>query len=153
MQKQIKRVKKVRNYLLEQVKDLTIDQLNEIPEGLGNNIAWNMGHIIAAQQGICYTRAGLKPAVDEKFITLYKPGTRPGSFIDADEIASIKAAFVSALDQLEKDYENNLFTNYNAWTTRYGVAINDIDDAIEFLLFHEGYHSGCVAMLKNVISK
>jgi hypothetical protein len=91
--------------------------------------------------------------VDEKFITLYKPGTRPGSFIDTDEIASIKAAFVSALDQLEKDYENNLFTNYNAWTTRYGVAINDIDDAIEFLLFHEGYHSGCVAMLKNVISK
>ncbi|MDB5155092.1 MAG: DinB family protein [Mucilaginibacter sp.] len=63
MTKQIEIIRTLREYLLSNVKDLTTGQLNKIPEGFGNNIIWNLAHIISAQQSICYIRAGLDAIV------------------------------------------------------------------------------------------
>ena len=43
----------------ELVDRLSIEELNEIPEGFNNNIAWNFGHVIISQQMLCYVRAGI----------------------------------------------------------------------------------------------
>ena len=59
MTKQIEIVRSLREYLLSTVNELSTEQLNQIPDGSGNNIIWNLAHLIAAQQGICYIRAGL----------------------------------------------------------------------------------------------
>ena len=77
MKDEIEIIRKIRKYLLESVKDLSIDQLNTTPAGFNNNIAWNLGHMIAAQQGICYVRAGLQPPAGEGFFNTYKPGSKP----------------------------------------------------------------------------
>jgi len=50
MKKEIERLKKTRIFLLDLIKDLTTEQLNEIPKGFNNNIIWNLGHLIASQQ-------------------------------------------------------------------------------------------------------
>lgn len=59
MNKQIEIIRKTRVKLLEMLSDLSTDQLNKIPAGFNNNIIWNLAHLVAAQQGICYLRAGL----------------------------------------------------------------------------------------------
>lgn len=153
MKTQIDNIKKIRIFLLELVKDLSIDQVNETPSGFNNNIAWNLAHLIAAQQGLCYLRAGIKPVVDEKLITEYKSGTKPGEPINENELSSIKEQMLSSIDQLKIDYENNSFENYTSWTTRYGVELASIDDAIRFLLFHEGLHQGYIMAMKRVVKK
>ena len=150
MNKQIDNIKKVRLFLLENLKDLSVEQMNKIPSGFNNNIAWNLGHLIAAQQGLCYLRANAKPVVDEKY-TAFKSGTKPERDLNDHELAAIKDTMLSSLDQLQADYKNNVFTNYNPWVTRYGVELANIDDAIRFLGFHEGLHSGHIMALKRVV--
>lgn len=144
-------IRKTRIFLLEQVQDLSIDQVNKIPDAFNNNIVWNLAHLISAHQSLCYLRANVKPAVDEKYITEYKPGTKPEQFIDEKELSIIKILLLSSIDVFESDYQNKIFENYNRWTTRYNVELTNIDDAIRFLAWHEGFHAGYIMALKRLV--
>jgi DinB superfamily len=151
MNSKIEQVKNIRKFLLSIINDLNADQLNEVPAGFNNNIIWNVAHLVAAQQGICYIRSGIKLTVEEKYFQEYKPGTKPERSIDGNEIETIKQLLTTTLDQFELDYKNNLFVNYNVFTTRYGVELKNIDEAIDFLPFHEGFHSGYIIALKRLV--
>lgn len=154
MNKHIDRINTIRHSVLDLVKDLSVEQLNEIPAGFNNNIIWHLGHLTASQQGICYVRAGLKPFVGESHMVLYRPGTKPERFIADEEVAIIKDLLVSTLERFDADLSaTNLFSNYTAWTSRYGVEIGSIQDALEFLLFHEGLHAGHIAAMKKLVKK
>jgi hypothetical protein len=133
------------------VSELTTDQLNEIPSGFNNNIIWNLAHLVAAQQGVCYVRNGLPLIVDEKIFLNYKPDTKPQGYVSDGEVQEIKNLLLSTIDQLEKDYNADRFRDFKSWTNRYGVAHNTIEDSINFLLFHDGLHFGYVMALKHVI--
>ena len=151
MTKQIEIIRKTRSFVLKNLEDLTTEQYNKIPEGFNNNIIWNLGHMIAAQQGVCYIRAGLAPRVGEDIISSFKSSTKPERAFSEDEIENIQALFFSTLDQLEEDYNSNIFGGYTAWATRYGIELATIDDALNFLPFHEGLHSGCIGALKRLV--
>ena len=151
MTKQIEIIRKTRSFLLDHLKDLTTEQLNKIPEGFNNNIIWNLGHLVAAQQGVCYIRAGLAPRLDEGFINAFNSGPNQGEPLSEAEIETIKSLLFTTLDQLEDDYSSGVFGSYTAWTVRYGVEFTNIDDAITFLPFHEGLHSGFVTALKKLV--
>lgn len=153
MKQQIEVIKQARSFILNVVKDLSTEQLNYIPEGFNNNIIWNLGHLIAAQQGVCYLRTGLPATVSMDFFHAYKPGSKPERALSETEIEEIKEMAFTTLDQLLHDYENGLWTSYSAWTTRYGVELKTIEEAIQFLLFHEGLHSGYITALKNVLAQ
>jgi hypothetical protein len=151
MNDQIEIIRKTRSFLLDYIKELNIEQLNKIPVGFNNNIAWNLGHLVAAQQGVCYLRASLKTWVDEDFFNTYKPGSKPTEYINESQTEKIKELFFSSLDILKSDYEKGLWTNYPVWSTRYGVELKTIEDAIQFLNFHEGLHLGYIMALKRAI--
>jgi len=151
MDKQFEIIKNTRKYLLQFISDLTIDQLNEIPGGFNNNIIWNLAHLIAAQQGVCYMRGGLDIRIDQKIFLAYKPDTKPEGFVNEDEVAAIKELFISTIDELEAAYKKNHFVNYNSWTNRYGVTINNIEESINFLVYHEGLHLGYIMPLKRLV--
>ena len=152
MTKQIEIIRKTRAFLLKQLEELTTEQYNKIPEGFNNNIIWNLGHLIAAQQGVCYIRAGLPPRVGEDFINSYKSSSKPEGNVDAVGIEQIKTLLFSTLDRLEEDYNKGIFGGYIAWTTRYEGELASIDDALNFLPFHEGLHSGCTTALKRLVA-
>lgn len=137
--------------MLEGIKDLTNEQLNKVPEGFNNNIAWNLGHMVAAQQGICYKRAGLTPNISEEFYEQFRSGSKPEKPLSDSEIATIKELMASNIDQLQADYDQQIFGGYTAWTTRYAVEMASIDDAIKFLPFHEGLHLGVISTLKKLV--
>ena len=147
----IEKIKIIRNSLLGMINDLSIEELNEIPAGFNNNIIWNLAHLTAAQQGMCYVRAGVPTSVSEEFIAPFRSGTKPEKFVDEDQAKTLKDILLSSLDQFETDRHNNLFDKYSAWKTRMGVEINNIDDALEFMLFHEGLHLGCIQSIKKII--
>lgn len=153
MLKYIEIIRKPRIMMLNMVKDLSTEQLNHIPQGFNNNVIWNLAHIISGQQGICYTRADLPIIVDDKYYTPFRPDTKPAGFIDDGEIAVIKDLFLSTIDKLEADLEKGIFTSYPTWTTRYGLDLSSIEEAIAFLPFHEGLHCGYMMALKRVINR
>ena len=137
--------------MLAGLNDLSIQDLNKIPEGFNNNIIWNLGHLIASQQGLCYIRAGLPSVPGENFILNYKTGTKPEKMVDSNDVGLIKNLLLTTVDQLESDYDTNIFTGYQSWSTRYGVVLASIDDALNFLPFHEGLHLGTINSLKRLV--
>ncbi|MFZ6023263.1 MAG: DinB family protein [Bacteroidota bacterium] len=155
MDNRIEKIKKFRKFLLDQISELSAEQLNKIPQGFNNNIIWNLAHLICAQQGICYLRGGQQIVVPDKFIAPFFTNTKPERIIDSNEIQEIKSLFLTTIDQLQLDYDKTIFRNYTPSPNIlkvYGIEIQGIDDALEFLLNHEGYHCGCVLALKRLVS-
>ena len=153
MLRAIEILQKPRLYVLNILENYTVEQLNEVPAGFNNNIIWNLGHMVAAQQGICYVRTGVPILVEQDFFDAYKPGTKPEQFVDADGIKHIKGLMLSTLEQLELDYTNQIFKEYTPVVTRYGVELGNIDNAINFLPFHDGLHIGYIMSIRKVLTK
>jgi len=154
MQKQIELIKITRSRFTQLVEGLSIEQLNEIPVGMSNNIAWNFGHIVAAQQALCNSLFGVTLNVSPELIANYKKGTKPEGFISQDVVDQFKAYLVSNINDLEKGLEENAFTNYQTYTTSFGNTLNNIEDAIRFVATHDALHLGySMAIRKNLSIK
>jgi hypothetical protein len=151
MTKAIEIIAAPRTKIAEILTQLSLEQLNTVPAGFNNNIIWNAGHMIAAQQGICYKRAGLNILIDEAFFETFKPGTKPERFFDAAEVDNIVSLLSSTLTQLEADLQTGMFTSYPTWTTRYGAELTSISDAVSFLPFHEGLHIGTILAMRRLV--
>ncbi|MFD0765601.1 DinB family protein [Mucilaginibacter lutimaris] len=149
--KQLDIIRQPRLKIIETLNAFSLDQLNKIPSGFNNNIIWNLGHMIAAQQGVCYKRAGLNTWIDDDFFDAYKPDSKPAGPVSQDEYDNIKTLLTTSIDQLEHDYKNGIFENYPTWTTRYGVQMSNIDEAIAFLPFHEGLHIGYIMAMRKLV--
>lgn len=151
MQQHINNLKKTRQFLLHLVDGLINEQLNKIPTGYNNNIIWHLGHLVVTHYSICYRPTGNKVPLEENFYGIYKPGGKPLPNIEATEIASIKEMLLSKIDGFEKDVNEGYFNNYNTWTTPYGIEIKNINDAMQFVNFHEGLHTGYVMAMKKLV--
>ena len=149
----IDNIRKTRSFVLDIIKELSLEKLNKIPHGFNNNIIWNVGHLVAGQQTICYIRAGHPIAIPEEFFNTYKPGTRPERFVQSDEEDEIKKMLFSSLDILEKDVQNNRFEPYTSWVTRTGVDVRNINEAVIYLHHHEGVHTGIISSMKRLVQK
>jgi hypothetical protein len=153
MNHHIENIRKTRESIISHVKELSLEKLNLIPHGFNNNILWNLGHLVAAQQNICYLRGGLQPSLSQTDFAVFMPGTKPDRFFESDEEDSVKALLLTSLDTLQRDYQNKVFANMTPYTTRYGIPVNNIDDAIAFMQFHEGLHSGVIMSIRKLVMK
>jgi hypothetical protein len=141
-----------RNNIVKMLEDLSLGQINHIPEGYNNNLAWQLGHVTASLQSYCYGNAGLQPLVEQSFIDQYKGGTKPESNVTEEEVITLKNLAISTLDQFEKDLADNKFANFTAKVLGNGIAINSIEDAVEMMVFHEALHCGESKILKRIIA-
>ena len=89
--------------------------------------------------------------VEEMFFSEFKPGTKPERYIDGNETENIKRLLIDTLDRFMIDYKNKLFQKFTTLKTRYGVELKSIDEAIDFIPYHEGLHSGYVMALKKLV--
>lgn len=151
MDKQFDILKANRLLILKLIDTLTLEQLNKIPNGFNNNIAWNLAHLMVTQQLLCYKFSELPMNVSNEWVENYRKGTAPKRDISQQEFEQIKTQFLALTETIEKDYQNNLFKNYKSYTTSVNVTLNSINDAIEFNNFHEGIHLGCILALIKLV--
>ena len=151
MKKQFEILKANRILILKTIEDLSLTQLNKVPEGFNNSIAWNIGHLVVVQQLLCYKLSGLEMKISNEMLEKYKKGSVPNSEITQQELDALKTSFLSQVDTLKKDYSNKVFTTYNSYLTSPNVSLDSIDDAIQFNNFHEGIHLGSILALKKLV--
>lgn len=144
-------IRNLRQALLNSTQDLSLEQINRIPQGFRNSIAWNMGHMIAAMQGLCYQRSGQPPRLEDAVLAPYRPGTVPEHPVDATEWQRIREDLIRTADWLQQDLKSGLFTSYDPLPTRSGITLSSAQDAADFLVFHEGFHQGYIAALRHLV--
>lgn len=127
------------------------EQLNQIPNGFNNNLIWNTGHILVAQQSLVYKSSNLPMYVSDEMFNRYKPGSKPTGFVSVDEISQIKSLLHSLIEQTEKDYYSGKFKVFNERMTGTGFHLGSLKDAVEFNNYHEGLHLGYMMGLRKFI--
>ena len=153
MEKIIEVIRASRDKLLSLVEELTTDELNYIPSGFNNNLAWQIGHLVVSQQILCYKLSGNKLLIEEELVDLYRNGSKPERPFSEAEIAQMKDYLISTIDQLVLDLEKHIFDNYTPYTvsTYAGFKLEKIADALTFIVSHEGLHYGCSLGLKKLV--
>jgi hypothetical protein len=140
-----------RKMLSSYFENYTLQQLNKIPEGFSNNLIWNLGHIVVTQQLLVYKLSGLPMAVSEEMVEKYRKGTKPEHDVTQEEANQIQALLFQTIDQLEVDYKNGIFINYQEYPTSTGYILKSTKGAIEFNNFHEGLHIGIMMSIRKFI--
>lgn len=153
MEKIIQVLKACRTKWLSMLDQLTTDQLNKIPAGFSNNLAWQFGHVIVSQQILCYRMAGQKFVINEELIDRYKNGSKPENHISEEEINLLKGYMLSTINQLEIDLKNGVFNNYTPYTisTYVGLTLENVNDALTFIVSHDALHYGCSLSMKKLV--
>jgi hypothetical protein len=151
MQKHFDILIKTRQLLLKITEHLSMEQLNRIPQGFKNNIAWNIAHLAVTQQLLCYKLSGLNSLVSEEMIADFQKGTAPDQPISKEEFEAIKTQFMQLPLQLEEDYNKGIFKNYSEYKTSVNITLNSVDDAIMFNTYHEGIHLGIILQLMKFV--
>lgn len=130
----------------------TLEDLNKIPKGFNNNVIWNIGHIVVTGELLAYKLSGLKPALSDEIIDKYKKDSKPQGDLTKEAVNEIKELLLSTIEKTALDYSNGVFKDYNAYTvSTTGNTLNNIDEALQFILMHEGIHYGYVLALLKAI--
>ena len=153
MNKIIEVIKACRSKWLMMLNELSTEQLNKIPMGFNNNLAWQFGHVIVSQQILCYRLAGQKFVINEELIDRYKNGSKPENYISEEEINLLKGYMLSTINQLEIDLKNGVFDNYTPYTisTYVGLTLENVSDALTFIVSHDALHYGCSLSMKKLV--
>lgn len=131
--------------------DHSLEQLNKIPIGHNNNLIWNIGHIIVAQQSLIYKGSDLKMYIPEEMVALYKPGTRPTGEMSQVEADELKELLISLVSKTKDDLQKGMFATYIERRTATGFYLSSIQDAFEFNNYHEGLHLGYMMSIRKFI--
>ena len=144
-------IRKTRSNLVSLLDSSTEIELNHIPKGFNNNLIWNLGHIIASQQFLCYKLSGLPYVIEEDIIHTYRKGTKPIEKYTSKDYDKLKNLAQSTIDQLQADFDNNKFLVYTPFSTSYGIQINNINEAVDFANIHEAFHLGYTMALRRAV--
>ncbi len=140
-----------RKIISELLENLSLEQLNKIPDGFNNNIIWNIGHIIVVQQMLVYLLSDLPMLVSDEMVQKYKRGTKPEQDVTPSEIAEIQFLLFESIAKTEVDYNSNTFKNYKEFTTMTGFNLKNVEDALAFNYYHEAIHTGVIMGIKKFV--
>ena len=142
---------KNRKIMASFLNSFSLEELNKVPTGFGNNIFWNIAHLVVTQQLLTYNLSGLPMLIDDELVNKYRKGSKVEKEVFEVEVDQIKKLLFSTLDRTKQDYKNGLFKNYNEYTVTTKSTITNIEEAIEFNNFHEGIHLGYILAMKKAL--
>lgn len=142
---------KSRKFLKDLLENLTLEQLNKVPEGFNNNIIWNVAHTIVTQQLLVYNLSAIPMIISDELVEMYRKGTKVERDVTQAEVDLIKGLLFSTIEKTKEDYENRIFQTYHEYTVTTKSTLTNVDEAIAFNNFHEGIHLGYILALKRSI--
>lgn len=142
---------KSRKFLKDLLENLTLEELNKVPEGFNNNIIWNVAHTIVTQQLLVYKLSAMPMIVSDELVEMYRKGTKVERDVTQAEVDLIKGLLFSTIEKTKEDYENRIFQTYHEYTVTTKNTLTNVDEAIAFNNFHEGIHLGYVLALKRCV--
>lgn len=133
--------------------DLSLEEINEIPDGFNNNIVWNFGHIVVSTPILCYVRTGIwADSSAIPFVSGYQKGTKPSYTVNAAEVNELREQAISTIRQLESDYRKGLFDAMKPFdTATYGTTLDNFEELLATTAGHDNLHFGYAMAQKKII--
>ena len=141
---------RTRYSMLKTLDEFSEEQLYKIPDGFGNNILWNFGHLVVSQQFLTYDLAGLPMTVSEDWKERFIEGSSPRNWQDNNiDIQALRDASLSLVTKAQEDWQRGVFENINfSYQTSFGGELKTPLDAINYNNYHEGVHYGTIRALR-----
>ena len=140
-----------RSIYLKFLDNYSLEQLNTIPEGMSNNLIWNMGHVIVSQQKLVYALSGLPMHISDSLFEKYQNGSRPDGKTTQAEVDEIKKLLLEMVEKTKADFKAGIFKEYHPYQTKTGFYLGNLNEAIEFNNYHEGIHLGIMMSIKKFL--
>ncbi|KAA5533385.1 DinB family protein [Taibaiella lutea] len=141
-----------RKKIADKISKLSIEQLNKIPTGCNNNIAWQLGHLVVSSEILCYHRTGIQPDKEIDLADKYRNGSRPESFIEQSEIDDLLKRFLNSYEAILEDYNKGIFKNITPYTTHtFGVEMTTIEEVFSVCSHHDVIHAGQISIMERMI--
>lgn len=144
-----------RKAFIQLLDELSLEEVNQIPEGFNNNIIWNFGHIVVSTQTLCYVRTGITTdTASVNYLDAYKKGSKPTYFVTAEEVADLKALAISTVEKIEEDYKKGSFQHIQPYdTATYGATLHSFADVLITTAGHDNLHLGYAIAQRRAIKK
>lgn len=126
----------------------TLEQLNTIPNGMSNNLIWNMGHALVSQQKLVYTLSGLPMHISGALFEKYQNGSRPDGNTTQGEVDEIKKLLGELVEKTKADLAAGILSKFQPYQTKSGFYLDSLNEAIAFNNYHEGIHLGTMLQIK-----
>lgn len=142
-----------RQNIISLLQEVGLEKANTIPPGFNNNIIWNAGHTLLAQQLLMYHFSKIPLLIPaEELMPKYGSGTVPDGKATQEDLDQLVSLLKSTSDKAVEDYNNGVFKTYGGYTSEYyKVTMNTIEEAIRFNTYHEGFHLGFMTALKTAL--
>lgn len=141
-----------RDNFIRLVDSLSIAQLNQVPLGFNNNIAWNFGHIAVAFPGLMYLKSSVDPTHYITHLRQYGPGSKPGSFIDEEEIRRIRVYLTESVRDIRSDYESGKFATITSFSTlTFKLHMQTAEEILQCSFAHDNYHFAYALAIRNLV--
>lgn len=146
-------IRQTRQVFADLIHSLDVAQLNTIPQGFNNNIAWNLGHIVVTTPALCYQRSGVRPNFQIPLQAAYRKDSKPSYPIQSTEISFLKELLEHSINQIESDYESGVFAQgfVPFSTSTYGAELNNIEEVLITTLMHDNLHLGYVQAQRRIV--
>ncbi|THH40516.1 DinB family protein [Neolewinella litorea] len=141
----------IRKNILALTESMSLSQLNQVPEGMNNNLIWNAGHVIATQELLVFALGGHRTPSGKDFINRYRKGTRPEGEAGAEEYGLIRAELLDGHRRLREACTDLDWSAYNPYETSFGITLSGLEEAVEFNNLHEAMHFGTMIALRRLV--
>ena len=143
-------VRMVRGLHLGALKDLSAEQWTTVPEGFGNNVLWNAGHIAYYTGVFMYGPCGKPVPLPEVYKGWFKEGSSPKDWSDAPDAKDVLGRLGSQMDEIEKELGAGAFEGHQGMEL-FGNKLDSIPKVLTFHCTHEGIHLGRIMSLLKLI--
>ena len=142
----------VRELTLKAIKQIPENLADEIPNGFNNNIRWNFGHIAYTQEKLCFMLLGIEMGVPDTYETYFAAGTKPAKWRETPStLEEIAQVLVEQSHRIKQTFpiEQSL---PKPFTNKMGVTFNTSTEALLFSFYHEGIHMETIRRLYKLVS-
>ena len=146
-------INSIRKQFTDLVSNSTPEQLNTIPKGFSNNIAWNFGHAIVSGYGLAFVSTGVNPSLNIPLVSKFRKGSKPESPVTQEEIDTIKELADNFPSALAEAIRADQFQNVTSYTTQtFGVLMNTLDSILTTIAAHDTLHFQTAKMYNRILN-
>lgn len=147
-------INSIRQKAISLAKELSADQLNKIPAGFNNNIAWNLGHLIVSGYSLLFRTSGVQKDYTIPFIEKYGKGSAPITPTTPGELAELENLSNQFIPIISEGIKAGIFKNIQPFTTQtFGAPVNTIIELVTTIALHDVLHFEVMRNYKRILQQ